>query len=123
MYAKEVKAFIHRSRIADVVNALNKAGFHSISVVDVQGTLKELSSQEQQYSVEIGQKVVNEVKLELVCDNENRTAEAVAAIRENAKRTMPSGDTSASKTPGVAESSRVSRRARRAANGAMLTIT
>jgi len=90
MYAKEVKAFIHRSRVADVVNALNNAGFHGISVVDVQGTLKALSGQEQQYSVEIGQKVVKEVKLELVCDNENRTAEAVAAIRENAKTGQPS---------------------------------
>ena len=85
MYAREVKAFIHRNRVADVVNALNSAGFHNISVVDVQGILKALSSQEQHYSVEIGQKVVNEVKLELVCDNENRTAEAVAAIRDSAK--------------------------------------
>ena len=90
MYAKEVKAFIHRNRVADVVNALNNAGFHNISVVDVQGILKALSSQEQHYSVEIGQKVVNEVKLELVCDNETRTAEAVSAIRENAKTGQPS---------------------------------
>lgn len=90
MYAREVKAFIHRNRVADVVNALNKAGFHKISVVDVQGLLKALSSQEQHYSVEIGQKVVKEVKLEVVCDNETRTAEAVAAIRENARTGQPS---------------------------------
>lgn len=90
MYAREVKAFIHRNRVADVVNALNKAGFHNISVVDVQGILTALSTQEQHYSVEIGQKVVNEVKLELVCDNETRTAEAVAAIRENARTGQPS---------------------------------
>lgn len=90
MYAKEVKAFIHRNRVADVVTALNNAGFHNITVVDVQGMLKALSSQEQHYSVEIGQKVVNEVKLELVCDNETRVAEAVQAIRENAKTGQPS---------------------------------
>ncbi len=90
MYAREVKAFIHRNRVADVVTALNNAGFHNITVVDVQGMLKALSSQEQHYSVEIGQKVVNEVKLELVCDNEARVAEAVQAIRENAKTGQPS---------------------------------
>jgi nitrogen regulatory protein P-II 1 len=90
MFAKEVKAFIHRNRVADVVNALNKAGFHNITVVDVQGLLKALSSKEQSYSVEIGQKVVREVKLELVCDNESRLAEAVYAIRENAKTGQPS---------------------------------
>ena len=82
MNVKEVKAFILRNRVADVVNALNSAGFRNISVVDVQGMLKALSSQEQRYSVEIGQKVINEVKLELVCDDESRTAEAVAAIRD-----------------------------------------
>jgi nitrogen regulatory protein P-II 1 len=90
MFAREVKAFIHRNRVADVVTALNNAGFHNITVVDVQGMLKALSSQEQHYSVEIGQKVVNEVKLELVCDNETRVAEAVQAIRENAKTGQPS---------------------------------
>ena len=85
MFAKEVKAFIHRNRVADVVDALNKAGFRNITVVDVQGMLKALSSKEQSYSVDIGQKVVNEIKLELVCDDEYRLAEAVAAIRTNAK--------------------------------------
>lgn len=90
MYAREVKAFVHRNRVGDVVNALNKAGFRNITVVDVQGMLKALSSQEQHYSVEIGQKVVNEVKLELVCDNETRTADAIKAIRDNAKTGQPS---------------------------------
>jgi len=85
VFAKEVKAFIHRNRVADVVNALNAAGFRNISVVDVQGLLQAMSSKEQDYSVEIGQKVVNEVKLELVCDNDSRTAQAVKAIRDNAK--------------------------------------
>ncbi|NNE46608.1 MAG: P-II family nitrogen regulator [Rhodothermales bacterium] len=89
MYAKEVKAFIHRNRVADVVNALNSAGFHNITVVDVQGLLNALSGEENRYSVEIGQKVVNEVKLELVCDNEQRAADAVEAIREHAKTGKP----------------------------------
>ena len=34
--------------------------------------------------------MVNEIKLELVCDNESRLAEAVAAIRDNAKTGQPS---------------------------------
>lgn len=90
MNMKEVKAFIHRNRVADVVSALNNAGFHNITVVDVQGILRTLSADENHYSVEIGQKVINEVKLELVCDNETRVAEAVHAIRNNAKTGSPS---------------------------------
>jgi len=90
MSKSEVKAFIHRNRVADVVNALSVAGFRRIALVDVQGILKALSNKEQSYSVDIGQKVVKEIKLEVVCDNDDRTAVAVAAIRENARTGQPS---------------------------------
>jgi nitrogen regulatory protein P-II 1 len=35
--------------------------------------------------VEIGQKVITEVRLELVCEGEERTANAVKLIREHAR--------------------------------------
>ena len=89
MNMREIKAFVHRNRIADVVTALSSAGFRNLSVIDVQGLLRALDSKEQQYSVEIGQKVITEVKLELVCENESRTAEAVSLIREHAKTGQP----------------------------------
>ena len=89
MDQREVKAFVHRNRIADVVNALYNANFRNLTVVDVQGLLKALDSKEQEYSVEIGQRVVTEVKLEVVCRNEDRTAEAVGIIREHAKTGQP----------------------------------
>lgn len=85
MNMREIKAYIHRNRVADVVSGLTNAGFKNLTVIDVQGLLKALGSKEQHYSVEIGQKVVTEVKLELVCDNETKTAEAVAIIREHGK--------------------------------------
>ncbi|MDT8321385.1 MAG: P-II family nitrogen regulator [Xanthomonadales bacterium] len=82
---REVKAFIHRNRIADVVGALYQAGYRDLTVIDVQGLLKALDTKEQRYSVEIGQKVITEVKLELVCEGEQRTAKAVELIREHAR--------------------------------------
>ncbi len=85
MRAREIKAYIHRNRIADVVNALYTAGFKNLTVIDVEGLLKAMDNREQRYSVEIGQKVVTEVKLELVCDNEAQTKEAVELIRAHAK--------------------------------------
>ena len=45
---KEIKAFVHRSRIADVVRALEKAGFRNLSVIDVKGMLKALDDKEQE---------------------------------------------------------------------------
>ena len=81
---KEIKAFIHRNRISDVVHALKAAGFRDISVIDVKGMLKALDSQEQRYSVEIGEKVITEVKLELVCEVAD-VERAVTIIRENGR--------------------------------------
>ncbi|MFZ5608940.1 MAG: P-II family nitrogen regulator [Pseudomonadota bacterium] len=85
---KEIKAFIHRNRIVDVVHALKTAGFRNISVIDVKGMLKALDSQEQQYSIEIGEKVITEVKLELVCEAD-KVDQAVALIRENGRTGQP----------------------------------
>ena len=85
MNMNEIKAYVHRNRVADVVSALISAGFKNLTVIDVQGLLNALDSKEQHYSVEIGQKVVTEVKLELVCENQTQTAEAVAIIREQGK--------------------------------------
>lgn len=81
---KEIKAFIHRNRAADVMHALHRAGFRQISVSDVKGTLKPLSEGEQDYSVEIGEGVITEVKLELVCEDAQVDA-ATAVIRTNAR--------------------------------------
>jgi len=80
----EVKAFIHRSRAADVVRALLRGGFTTLSLVDVKGTLDALGNQELEFSMEFGRKVVTEVKLELVCEAAE-TSTAVDLIRTHAK--------------------------------------
>ena len=82
---REIKAFIHRNRIADVVHALHTAGYEKLSVIDVQGLLHALNSQEQRYSVEIGAAVITEVKLEIVCMQDERVPAAVEIIREQAR--------------------------------------
>lgn len=89
MNTREIKAFIHRNRIADVVDVLYRAGFRNLTVIDVQGLLKAMDNKEQRYSVEFGQKVITEVKLELVCEDEKQAAEAVELIREYGKTGQP----------------------------------
>ncbi len=86
---KEIKAFIHRNRAADVIRALKGAGFSNLSVVDVKGMLAALDERERDYSIELGEETITEVKLEVVCEDENRTAEAVRLIQENAKTGQP----------------------------------
>ena len=84
---KEVKAYIHANRAADVVRVLRKAGFTSLMVVDVKGTFKALDAGEQEYSTELGARVITEVKLELVCASD-QIVDVVKMIKDNAKTGM-----------------------------------
>ncbi len=81
---KEIKAYIRRHRIADVVHALENAGFPNLCVMDVKGFLHAMSKQEQEYSIEIGEKVITEARLELICED-SRAKEAVKLISDHAQ--------------------------------------
>lgn len=81
---KEIKAFIHRNRAADVIRALVGAGFDQLSVVDVKGTLAAMETGEWEYSMLIGRQVITEIKLEVVCPAE-RVHEAQRLIAECAR--------------------------------------
>ncbi|WP_297529203.1 P-II family nitrogen regulator [Thiohalobacter sp.] len=89
---KEIKAFIHRNRVADVVHALEAARLCgeqcNLSVVDVRGTLSALDNRERDYSLELGGKVITEVKLELVLPDDV-VDQAVTIIRDQARTGQP----------------------------------
>ncbi len=82
---KQIKAFVHRNRVSDIVHALDAAGFTRLSLFDVKGMLQALSAREQEYSVELGEKMINEVQMELFC--EDNEAEAAIAIFSKVART------------------------------------
>jgi len=81
---KEIKAIIHRNRIADVVHALKNAGFENLCIADVKGMLKALDNKEQDYSVELGEAVITEIRLELACED-SRADEATRLIQREAR--------------------------------------
>ena len=73
---KEIKAYIHNHRIADVIRALKdsmqcnaNAGCRNLSVIPVQSLLKAMDAREQHYSIELAEAVINESKLELICED------------------------------------------------------
>ena len=75
---KEIKAYVHSNRIADVIAALKASsvwsaggnGDHNLTVYMVKGSLLPLDNAEKRYSVELGEEVVNEYKLEMHCSDE-----------------------------------------------------
>ena len=90
---KEVKAYVHSSRVADVIAALKispawggqRAGRrHNLAVYVVKGSIMPLDSGEQHYSMDLGDEVVNEYKLELLCEDVE-VDEIVAAIQASAR--------------------------------------
>ncbi len=85
---KEIKAIIHRNRIADVVHALKSAGFSNLCIADVKGMLKALDNKEQNYSVELGEAVITEIRLDLVCEDA-RADEATRLIQQQARTGQP----------------------------------
>ena len=75
---KEIKAYVHRSRIADVIaglkdcpawDSLRSARRHNLAVYIVKGSLLPLDTDEQHYSMDLGDEVVNEYKLEVLCED------------------------------------------------------
>jgi len=64
---KQIKAYIHRHRAADLLHRLGAGGFDRISVFDIKGLLTALNRREQQYSVEFGEPIVNELQNEMFC--------------------------------------------------------
>lgn len=88
---KEIKAYVHRSRVADVIAALKGSaawnaagnGEHNLTVYMVKGVLLTLDDSERHYSLDLGDEVVNEYKLELHCEGEH-VDELVETIRMSA---------------------------------------
>ena len=91
---KEIKAYIHNHRIADVIRALKESGLcntdgtpgcRNLAVIPVKILLKAVDAQEQHYSIALAEAVINESKLELVC--EDHQVDELVTIIGHAART------------------------------------
>ncbi|WP_418357900.1 MULTISPECIES: P-II family nitrogen regulator [Shewanella] len=80
---KKINALIHHVRSADVIQALQDAGFGNISIFDVKGTLKALQESELVYSSEAGV-TISEAQLSLICEDE-QVDEVISIIRKIGK--------------------------------------
>lgn len=78
---KQIKMFVHPQRAADLLHQLAAAGFDRVSLFDVKGLLRALNAREQRYSVEVGEPIVNELQVELFCDDAD-VERAVQLVQE-----------------------------------------
>ncbi|MBK8072136.1 MAG: P-II family nitrogen regulator [Ramlibacter sp.] len=93
----EIKAYVHRSRVADVIAALKNSPTwggtrgdrrHNLALYIVKGFLHADEVAEQHFSMELGDEVVNEYKLELLCED-SETDEFILAISTAAHTGQP----------------------------------
>jgi nitrogen regulatory protein P-II 1 len=76
---KEIKAYVHSKRIAEVISALKSSvtwtavgnSEHNLTAYMVKGSLVPLDDGERRYSVDLGEEVINEYKLELHCADDH----------------------------------------------------
>lgn len=87
---KEVKAYIRHLIVNRVVEALEQEGFSDMTLIDVRGITRGLSGEECQYSLELAEKYMNMIKLEIVCNDAQ--AEKAVQIIEQAAHTGRKGD-------------------------------
>lgn len=94
---KEVKAYVQRERVADVVTALRDSPVwggskgdrrHNLAVYVVRGFVLSPSIEDHHFSMELGDEVINEYKLELICEDTEADA-LVAAIAAAARTGQP----------------------------------
>lgn len=81
---KRITALLHAHRMSDIVHALEAAGERRISVVHAAGLLPASSAREQQYSVELGERVTQEIQLDVFCEDDRLDA-LLALIRRHGR--------------------------------------
>ncbi len=69
---KEIKAFIHAHRVSDVLQALKEvevqgSQISNFAVFPVQALLHDTERKEARYSVDFGETVIHEFKIEILC--------------------------------------------------------
>ncbi|MBI3803547.1 MAG: P-II family nitrogen regulator [Nitrospirae bacterium] len=87
---KEVKAYIKHQRVNQVIEALEREGFTDMTLIDVRGITSGLHEEAYKYSLELAQKYMDVIKLELVCADGQ--AKKAAAIIAQAAHTGRQGD-------------------------------
>ena len=64
---KRITALLHVHRMSDIVHALEAAGERRISILHAHGLLQAASAREQNYSVELGERMTQEIQLDVFC--------------------------------------------------------
>ena len=87
---KEVKAYIRHTMLSKVIEALEQAGYTDMTLIDVKGITAGLKPEDYHFSLELAEKYMNVVKIEIVCADHD--ADRIVEIITGLARTGRKGD-------------------------------
>ena len=85
---KEIKAYIRKIKVEEVVHALEKIGISNMTILDVMEVGEQADPKSLKLSIELIEKYANVSKLEIVCADD-RVALIVKTLREAAYTGSP----------------------------------
>ena len=76
---KRITALLHAYRLSDIVHALEAVGPRRLSITHAHGLLSASNQREQEFSVELGERMTQEIQLDVFCEDVD--AASVSALR------------------------------------------
>ncbi|GEM_PF-1145235 len=81
---KRITALLHAHRLSDIVHALEAVGQRRLSITHAHGLLSASSGREQEFSVELGERMTQEIQLDVFCEDVD-TASVIALLKRHGR--------------------------------------
>lgn len=85
---KRITALLHAHRMSDIMHALEAVGQRRLSITHAHGLLSAASSKEQQFSVELGERMTQEIQLDVFCEDLD-AASVIALLKRHGRTGQP----------------------------------
>lgn len=85
---KRITALLHAHRLSDIVHALEAVGQRRLSITHAHGLLSASSHREQAFSVELGERMTQEIQLDVFCEDAD-AASLIALLKRHGRTGQP----------------------------------
>ncbi|MBK8284317.1 MAG: P-II family nitrogen regulator [Ahniella sp.] len=81
---KRITALLHAHRLSDIVHALEAVGQRRLSITHAHGLLSASNQREQEFSVELGERMTQEIQLDVFCEDVD-AASVIALLKRHGR--------------------------------------
>lgn len=81
---KRITALLHAHHLSDIVHALEAVGQRRLSITHAHGLLSASSNREHEFSVELGERMTQEIQLDVFCEDAE-SASVIALLKRHGR--------------------------------------